>query len=903
MDLGSYSVVEGEAARKNPMVFIMVRDVLGDASILDETLGLGPKGWVLDSYRSLKVLIAALDSEGIDDASFEYSVDGGSWITVTPTLDLLMAPLNDLLQGLNDIVDRFRELAPELDLPSISPSLKLYAAEVPGQPTGHYVMFRAKATDTDGNLAESPMGLYYTVNQDSNVRVLIVDPHVKLWLFQQNVEELAQTLMQHIDYQLPGDLTGNMTLINKIADVIDNHGIQPFHHWELLGKHYSLYITWPDAGIADLLKSRTEGGFEPHAIILSNLVMGFNGTDELSFWNWDLKDQGVLDNLIQYIKEKHAGLIATHGTLSDWVVWTSPEPSEHYKIGCRGHVGESPSDLNPIEECTIAALLGLPELALWEYARDAVAYALCADPYTEPLGLLVGSTPLQVPHVPFNGTMKLTGEAEYVGWDLPDKFTVTVPSVYNEFGFNAYTQVGWQLAMPRALAYIAWWKANETRPMVEQLYAKLSGLVENATSKMVSRENVTKLTDEALSWALSRLYRSIINASIEGNTFNVTLRLPGQNETFRLAVDVGRNAYEKLLQLLPVKLIALSKDGLSAIIAHDKYWDQNGYRAVYFAFEAEAAEGEIAEKLLTQAVNWTIRWSFKNVTELLGNLVRVPTNLAESFKGKLNELPGNVAFSDGIILVEEGSTTVKVNASSAGFLHVVIAHPTSDKVNVTVAGEVEAQQTVNVTKGLTYVTLKVYGAGTVNLEVKADPESSLNPAYISAKQEADITPPSIGAPYQEPPEDNVQPDQAVTVSVNVTDTQMGVREVVLSYSTDEGATWTNVTMSRVDGDTYIGQIPGFPAGTNVQYMIIAYDNAGNCKVENNGGQYYVYTVIPEFPTWPLLLLMLIVLSAVIILLKKRPRSRLNSSRGIDGRRTNLAEKELKARQRFLGITR
>ena len=262
-----------------------------------------------------------------------------------------------------------------------------------------------------------------------------------------------------------------------------------------------------------------------------------------------------------------------------------------------------------------------------------------------------------------------------------------------------------------------------------QLYAKLSGLVENATSKVISREKASMLVDEALNWALSRLYQSIINASIAGNTFNITLRVPGLNETIKMAVDIGREGYEKLLQLLPVKLVALSKDGLSAIIAHDKYWDQKGYRAVYFAFEAEAVEGEIAEKLLTQAVNWTMQWSFKNVTELLGNLVRVPRELAESFKAKLNELPGKVTFSDGLVLVEEGSTTVMVNTSGAGSLDVVIAHPTSEKVNITVAGEAEIYMTENVTGGLTCVTLKVHGAGAVKLEVKADPESSLNPAY------------------------------------------------------------------------------------------------------------------------------------------------------------------------------
>lgn len=51
------------------------------------------------------------------------------------------------------------------------------------------------------------------------------------------------------------------------------------------------------------------------------------------------------------------------------------------------------------------------------------------------------------------------------------------------------------------------------------------------------------------------------------------------------------------------------------------------------------------------------------------------------------------------------------------------------------------------------------------------------------------------------------------------------------------------------GDTYEGEIPGLLAEIKVQYKIIAYDKAGNFRVDDNLGEYYVYTVIPEFPTW------------------------------------------------------
>ncbi len=103
----------------------------------------------------------------------------------------------------------------------------------------------------------------------------------------------------------------------------------------------------------------------------------------------------------------------------------------------------------------------------------------------------------------------------------------------------------------------------------------------------------------------------------------------------------------------------------------------------------------------------------------------------------------------------------------------------------------------------------------------------------------------------------------------VTDTESGVHNVTLSYSTDGGETWNNVTMQKTTGDTYQGEIPGLPAGTHVQYKIIAYDNVGNPAVEDNAGEYYVYTVIPEFPTLISMLLVLIALTTILAMYKRK----------------------------------
>ena len=139
----------------------------------------------------------------------------------------------------------------------------------------------------------------------------------------------------------------------------------------------------------------------------------------------------------------------------------------------------------------------------------------------------------------------------------------------------------------------------------------------------------------------------------------------------------------------------------------------------------------------------------------------------------------------------------------------------------------------------------------------------------------DDVPPVIGTPIHTPeiPDDG----EDVTVSVNVTDADTGVRPngVILSYRTNGGA-WKNVTMIKTTGDAYEGIIPGLPAGTHVEYKIIAYDYANNEAVEDKAGGYYVYTVIPEFPTWQTIALTFLLIGIILVIMKKRQNIRENS---------------------------
>jgi hypothetical protein len=162
------------------------------------------------------------------------------------------------------------------------------------------------------------------------------------------------------------------------------------------------------------------------------------------------------------------------------------------------------------------------------------------------------------------------------------------------------------------------------------------------------------------------------------------------------------------------------------------------------------------------------------------------------------------------------------------------------------------------------------GAGAEELRSILNLPTSLIPLYIVpiGSRTLDTTPPTIGIPSQNPGPTAVEPRQNVTVTANVVDEETGIREVILSYSVNESQTWINITMKNISNNIYAVEIPGFEAGTHVQYKIIAYDKANNAAVEDKNGEYYVYTVIPEFQNNIILIFMVIVL-IMFVLTKSR----------------------------------
>jgi hypothetical protein len=130
--------------------------------------------------------------------------------------------------------------------------------------------------------------------------------------------------------------------------------------------------------------------------------------------------------------------------------------------------------------------------------------------------------------------------------------------------------------------------------------------------------------------------------------------------------------------------------------------------------------------------------------------------------------------------------------------------------------------------------------------------------------------PEIGIPVQEPPREGVMPDQNVTVLVNVTDVNSGVKNVTLLFSVNNGTTWENRTMNYNESTSlYEAAIPGQEAGTFVRFKIVAYDWAGNNATRDGTEPYCTYQVISEFPSGMILSLFMALTVATIICSKER----------------------------------
>jgi len=76
------------------------------------------------------------------------------------------------------------------------------------------------------------------------------------------------------------------------------------------------------------------------------------------------------------------------------------------------------------------------------------------------------------------------------------------------------------------------------------------------------------------------------------------------------------------------------------------------------------------------------------------------------------------------------------------------------------------------------------------------------------------------------PVETLYPNNETTITVYAEE-HSGLDTVLLNYTGDDWATSTAVEMTASQNQTYVGTIPGQPAGTTVKYIVLASDEAGN----------------------------------------------------------------------------
>jgi parallel beta-helix repeat protein len=226
---------------------------------------------------------------------------------------------------------------------------------------------------------------------------------------------------------------------------------------------------------------------------------------------------------------------------------------------------------------------------------------------------------------------------------------------------------------------------------------------------------------------------------------------------------------------------------------------------------------------------------------------------------------GSITINNGTTYTTSTSVTLTLTAtdSTSGVYQVRFSN---DGV-----WDTEPWQTPSTTK--TWTLTSGDGAKTVYYQVKDN--AGLSSETYSNTITLDETAPAIEIPTREPASD-VQPDQSVKASVNVTDATSHVKNTTLYYSLNNGTTWEEPILMNLNGITnlYEATIPGQPAGTWVKYKIVAYDYAGNNATLDRTEPYCVYQVIPEFPTFLVFpIFMIMTLLAVIVYRRKQADKR------------------------------
>ena len=246
----------------------------------------------------------------------------------------------------------------------------------------------------------------------------------------------------------------------------------------------------------------------------------------------------------------------------------------------------------------------------------------------------------------------------------------------------------------------------------------------------------------------------------------------------------------------------------------------------------------------------------------------------------------NLYWNSSILRIVSVDVRLGVESHPDGVLHeeVYIAknETSQEKGEYLLAGtSVEPAPPFNGSGNIVRVVFEVVGFGDTKLDIETkladwpppdrDPRISWPIEHTTIDGFFDVTAPIIETPLCEPSGD-IQPDQPVKVSVNVTDSASGLKNVTLLYTIFNGSTWKSIIMTyNSSTKCYEAIIPGQPAGSVVKFIILAYDLVDNLQLSGGDG-FYSYKVVSE--TFNILILFPLLAASTISILFLVKRNRV-----------------------------
>lgn len=671
-----------------------------------------------DEANTEYVLVVSSGQVSAENTELQYSISGGSWVdnpVTDASFDFGMANLTGIAKGMiSDLMNTFRDVLSRLgkyiSLPNFDPlqQIHLFESKIPAVGLGNYVLFRGK-TNVDGVSYFSEEGMYYITNS-KGPRTLFVDPHPFEWLLSTNIAGLMNSFLQ-LSEKFAAQL-GIFGTLENFSLLTNDSSLVPFEYLESIGDSYNMTIVWPDDYTYRLLATSS-----PSVIVLDNLFLGLGGGPSLL--NWDLGDISAgnqnLETCIMGYVENHTetGLIVTDGTISDLQYWL--DSSTKLPIFSTDNIGASLSDTDVLNSSVLSSFLGFPLLPFYEYLKNLTASALGDSPTAE----AIGSAPLLLPEVAWNGSLHIANSTIF--GNLPSNLSIVYSNPYQELGWNATSEIGWQLAIPD----------SSFKGMISDLYDRGINSLYSDISEFITEvlseasltnpkigqsfiDNISLLDNESISSYLKSFYSSIteINLTTSGAIVRIL------NETLRNIVLPS-----SLLSQIPVKIFALSPNGESGIVGYDKNFVQNGYRSVYVSFDMFDQNSDIMPKMFSDLANWTTSWKYEPLHDYGGLLIN--SSMLSSFEN-LASIGTEITLSSTFIPM---NGTFNFSASlETGEYNLVFLSPYANIT--TLVGEARHSLQAGVNEiNFTWDSNEIF-----NLSLRADPQLEISPVIVDLQK-------------------------------------------------------------------------------------------------------------------------------------------------------------------------